>query len=308
MTSGRLARSHLFAPGDNAKLLSRVFQAGADAVVLDLEDAVAAGRKDEARRLVAEAIAAWREPGPLVSVRINGTGSRDWEADLEAVALPGLHLVRVAKTESAATLAAVAVRLDALEAARGIAAGTIGLVPTVESAAGVVHALELAHVPRVRAFAFGATDFLRDIGAPRGAGDTETLHARSHLVLVSRVAGLQPPIASVHTQIDDLEGLRRTTDAARLLGFFGRSCIHPRQVPIVNEAFTPSAGEIEEAKAVVDAAARGDATGTASLVLPGGQFVDRAVVDRARAVLALSEAIQAQAEAVHAQAHVGRTQ
>jgi citrate lyase subunit beta/citryl-CoA lyase len=291
----RLLRSHLFAPGDQARLLEKVFTAGADAVVLDLEDAVAADRKVVARELVAAALATRGDGGPAVAVRINSVDSGLWADDLDAIVQPHLDIVRVAKVDSRAELEQVAARIDALEAARGLPAGIIQVVPTIESAAGVFHAAAIAGAPRVRGFAFGATDYLRDLGAPREAGDPETLFARAQLVLVSRVFGLQPPIASVHTRIDDLEGLRCTSEAARLLGFFGRSCIHPRQVPVVHEVFSPSEAEVAEARAVVAAFAEAQAQSRASIALPGGQFVDRAVQRRASAVLALADALAAPA-------------
>lgn len=289
-----LARSHLFAPGDDPRLLGKVFEAGADAVVLDLEDAVAPARKADARRLVAEALARPRSlPGPLVEVRINAVDTGLWGDDLDAVVGPGLAMVRVAKAESAADLAEVAARIDALEVQRGLAPGSIALIPTIESAAGVLRAEAMAGVPRVWGFAFGATDFLRDIGAPPDAGDRALLHAQAHLVLVSRAAGLQAPIASVHTKLDDEEGLRRTTIEARELGFFGRSCIHPRQVPVVHEVFTPSPAEIASARAIATAWRAAVDRQAGRLALPDGQFLDRAVALRATALLALAEAVGA---------------
>jgi len=288
----RMCRSHLFAPGNNERLLAKVFDAGADAVVLDLEDAVAPDAKATARSLVAGVLPTRVDrPRPLVAVRINGLDTAWWRDDLAAVVVPGLHIIRIPKAESAAQLAAAAAVIADLEQARGIAAGTIVLVATIESAAGIMAAVDMARVPRLRSFAFGATDFVRDIGADPAAADLATLYARQHLVLVSRAAGIHPPIASVHTQVKDLDALRRTTDEARAIGFFGRSCIHPAQVPVVNEVFTPSPASVRAARALLDAWHDATARGIAAFTMPDGQFVDEAVVRRARAVVELADAL-----------------
>jgi len=215
-----------------------------------------------------------------------------WRDDLEAVVLPGLHVVRIPKAESAGQLRAVDEVLTRLEAERSLPAGAIGLVATIETAAGVMAAADLARAPRIQAFTFGAADFVRDIGADPASADLATLYARQHLVLVSRAARLEPPVAPVYTQVKDLDGLRRTTAEARAIGFFGRSCIHPSQVPVVNEAFTPRPEEIAAARAVLDCWQNALARGVAALTLPDGQFVDEAVARRARAVVALADALE----------------
>ncbi|MFO7693979.1 MAG: CoA ester lyase, partial [Vicinamibacterales bacterium] len=205
-----VCRSHLFAPGSNERVLGKVFDAGADAVVLDLEDAVAPDAKPEARRLVAATLSSRiNRPGPRVAVRINGVDTEWWRDDLEAVVRPGLHVIRVPKAESAEQIRAVEEIVTELEAARGIIAGAIGLVATIETAAGVMAAAEIARAPRIQAFTFGAADFLRDIGADPGSADLATLYARQHLVVVSRAARIDPPVAPVYTHVKDPEGLRR---------------------------------------------------------------------------------------------------
>lgn len=284
------ARSYLFAPGSSERLLSKVFDAGADAVVLDLEDAVAPSQKQMARRLVSEILMArQRQPDRAIYVRINSVASGLWREDIAAVIGPALSGIRLAKAESADEVCAVDEALSTAEARTGMADGLLRIVPTIESAAGVLAAGEMARGPRVEALAFGNTDFLRDIGAEADLMETQTLCARSQLVLVSRAAGIRPPIASVHIQIKDLDGLRTTSEAARRLGFFGRSCIHPAQIPIVNEVFTPTAAQVAEARATIEAFDRASASGSGAFALENGQFVDRAVVERARALVELFE-------------------
>jgi citrate lyase subunit beta / citryl-CoA lyase len=288
-----LARSYLFAPGDSERLLSKVFDAGADAVVLDLEDAVAPSQKEQARRTVSEVLMARQhEAGPAIYVRINSIGSGLWMEDIAAITGPGLTGIRLAKAESSNEVRAVDAALTTAEANAGMADGLLRIVPTIESAVGVLAAGEMARADRVEALAFGNTDFLRDIGAESDLMETQTLYARSQLVLVSRAAGIKPPIASVHTKIKDLDGLRITSEAARCLGFFGRSCIHPAQIPVVNEVFTPASAQVAEARAIIEAFDRAAATGSGSFALENGQFVDRAVVERARALVELAEGLQ----------------
>ena len=290
----RLARSYLFAPGSHERLLEKVFGAGADAVVIDLEDAVAPEHKTLARQQVSAVLTARGRVagGPLVFVRINGVQSGLWRDDLDAVVCAGLDGVRVARTESPEELAEVDAELSRLERARDFESGTLSIIPSIESAAGVHGAARIATGPRVRALAFGSTDFLRDIGGAPGPDDHETLHARSHLVLVSRMAAIQPPIMSVFTRLVDLDGLRISSDAGRRLGFFGRSCIHPSQVPIVHQVFTPSSAGLTEARMVVAAADSPENRGGQVLTLPDGQLVDRVVVLRARAILDLNAALE----------------
>lgn len=290
-----LARSYLFAPGSHERLVRRAFSGGADAVVIDLEDAVAYEHKALARGVVAKALAERRRvpDGPLVYVRINSVPSGLWEADLDSVVGPWLDGVRVAHTNSRAELEAVNRELSRLERDRGLAPGSIGVVASVETAQAVEHAAEIARAPRVGALAFGGTDYLRDVGGAADAEEQGTLLARSHLVVVSRSAGILPPIASVHPSLPDLDGLRRTSDAARRLGFFGRSCLHPAQIPVIHEAFTPTATEVGEARTLVDAFERQAGAGDAAVLLSDGQLVERGVVDRARALLALVERLAA---------------
>ncbi len=256
-------RSYLFAPGHNQKLLRRVFESGADAVILDLEDAVPPAAKQRAREMVAEVLArrsAW--------VRINAVRTDDAAADIDAVADRAAG-IRIPKVESPEDVEWVVHR----------AAGR-PLICAIESARGILAAEEIALVPGVRHLSLGGVDLRRDIGA--GEGSLQTLYARSHLVVASVAAGLEPPIDSVYARLDDDQGLREHAEFAGSLGFFGKSAIHPRQVDIINEVFTPSHEQLAWARAVVDAF---EAAGGEAVKLPDGEFVDLPVADRARRVL-----------------------
>jgi citrate lyase subunit beta/citryl-CoA lyase len=260
-------RSYLFAPGHNEKLLSRVFAAGADAVMLDLEDAVPAQAKHLARVMVATALAdnpAW--------VRINAVGTPWCEADLDAVAELAIG-IRIPKTESADDVRWVTRRAPGKP-----------VICAIESARGVLAAHEIAAVPGVRQLAMGGVDLQRDLNADNG--NPQTLYIRSHLVLTSRAAGIDPPIDSVYPRLDDEHGLEDQAQFARSLGFFGKSAIHPRQLAAIHAVFTPSAPDIEWARAVLVAF---DAAGGEALRMPTGEFIDLPVAERARHLLQIAE-------------------
>jgi citrate lyase subunit beta/citryl-CoA lyase len=252
-----LLRSYLFAPGNNEKLLQKVFAAGADAVVLDLEDAVPPPEKVDARRKVAAILEERPSPSePPAYVRINSIESRLWKEDLAATVGPRLRGVRIPKTESADTVRRIEEEISEREAKGGLAPGGIDVVCTIESARGILAGMEIAACGRVANLTFGAADFTQDIGADPGDEGLETLVPRTQLVLVSRAADIDPPIAAVYTLIADHEGLRRCCEADRRLGIFGRSVIHPKQIPIVHEVFTPSQEAVARARNIVETRAR----------------------------------------------------
>ena len=250
-------------PGHNEKLLSKAFEAGADAVLLDLEDAVPAQLKDRARELVAEVCS-----GRPSWVRVNKPLTETCHRDLEALVGVAAGL-RLPKVESIADVAWVA------ERAPGVA-----LNCTIESARGLLAAFEIAACPACASLAYGGVDFAVDLGI--AGGEQETLFARSFLVVASRAAGKPSPSDGVHTLIDDDDGLRKETEAARRLGFFGKSAIHPRQVPIINQVFSSTPEELAWADRVLSAF---EASGGAATRLPDGEFVDIAVAARARQLL-----------------------
>lgn len=286
-----LHRSYLYAPGSRPDVMRKAFGSGADAVVLDLEDAVPAGVQAQARSNVAALLdeVALGDPGgpthPDIHVRINRDGAGYAVADVDAVVRPGLDAIRLPKVESVEAVREVADHLERLERERALAVGCVRLYLAVESALGVLaSAGTLTASPRVARAAIGIADLLADLGA---AGDDElaTLHARSELVLRSRAADVGPPIDSVHTELDDDEGLRAGARRARALGFHGKSVIHPRQLAAVHEVFTPSDDELRDAERIVAALDASERRGEGAVALDG-RFVDAAVAARARGVLA----------------------
>lgn len=285
-----LHRSYLYAPGSSSKVMRQALQAGADAVIFDLEDAVPPNQKDDARRRVAEMLdelgsSATSSARSEVHVRINRHGDCFDINDLDAVVRPAVKGIRLPKVETAMAVTEAVREIERLEATRNIAPNQVQLYPTVESARGLFNALDVARAsPRVARLAFGATDFLADIGA-QGDDDLATLHPRCELVVVSRVAGIGPPIDSVYTALEDERGLQREATRARSLGFFGKSIIHPRQLRVVHEAFTPTLEEVARARALIDAVETSVRRGGSGAASVEGQFVDKAVVLRARRIL-----------------------
>lgn len=259
-------RSYLFAPGHNSKLLDRVFRAGADAVMLDLEDAVPPDAKALARSMVAEVLI-----GQRAWVRVNAARTAWCEADLEAVGDLAMG-IRIPKVESAAEVEWVIARAPGKP-----------VICAIESARGVLAAQEIAAVPGVRFLAMGGVDLQRDLNTT--GGNLQTLYARSHLVLASRAAGIEPPIDSVFPLLNDAGGLHDQVEFARSLGFFGKSAIHPKQLPTLHQVFTPTAREIEWAQAVLAGFA---AAGGGGFALASGEFVDLPVADRARRLLEIA--------------------
>ena len=271
-----LARSALYVPGDAEDKLERILERGADEIIIDLEDAVAPKEKDRAR----DTARIWLHDLPVLDnvgvwVRVNPGPLRD--LDVRAVAgAPALTGFMVAKTETVDELLA----LDKLLASLG---STAGVVPLLESARAVLRAGDLARAPRVQRLQIGEADLRADVGITPGPDERELLYARSHVVMASAAAGIHPPIAPVSTNFRDLEAFRASTlDLARL-GFVGRACIHPAQVEVANDVFTPTAEEVEAARRLIG---RWEFAGAGVAVDDDGRFVDEAVVRQARLVLA----------------------
>nr|WP_314623291.1 CoA ester lyase [uncultured Noviherbaspirillum sp.] len=256
-------RSYLFVPGDRPERYAKALAAGADAVIVDLEDAVAPAAKDAARA----ALRAWLGPQQAVLVRVNSADTPWFAEDMALAGLPGVAGIVLPKAE----------RPD--DIARLMQAGARSVLPLIESALGFHHALELARQPGVERLLFGSIDFSVDLGMTE---DDETLrYFRSQLVLVSRLAGILPPVDGVTTTLDDIDRITGDTRRARRHGFGGKLCIHPRQVAPVNEAFAPSAEEAAWAVRVLQAVENTDGAAVAL----DGKMVDRPVMLQAQAIV-----------------------
>lgn len=275
----------LFAPANDATQVERALRhAGADAAILDLEDTVPPADKTRARRLAREAADGPRRT--KVYVRVNGVATPWFPGDLDAVVAAGLDGVVLPKTSGAADIQAADTRLARLESERGLAAGSIDLVPLIETARGIVALPEIAAcgIVRVRRLSLGSVDLSLDVGFTATAEETELLVVRTQLVLWSRAAELEPPIDTVYLDLQDAAGFENSCRRARALGFQGRLCAHPNQVPPANRIFAPTPEEVAWAKDVVAAFREAEAEGRAAIEVRG-QFVDYPVVRRAERLL-----------------------
>lgn len=284
-------RSMLFAPGDRLDLITKAAVSAADAVIVDLEDAVATSAKDAARAN----LAARPDSAPPFFVRVNGFGSEAIWKDLVAAVEAGAEGVILPKAGSRAAMLKACGALSGLEVAAGRAEGSITLIPMIETAKGVLNAVEiLGACRRVQAVMFGSGeqgDLVADLGVewePTGSG---LAHARSRVLLAARASGIPHPIDGVFMNYRDQEALRTESQLARRLGYVAKLAIHPAQVGVINEVFTPTPEEVARHRAVLEAFDRAEAEGTASVAVDG-RMVDRAVARTARSVLARAHAAE----------------
>ncbi|NMF88566.1 HpcH/HpaI aldolase/citrate lyase family protein [Aromatoleum petrolei] len=258
-------RSYLFVPANRPERIGKAFAAGADAVIADLEDAVAPDLKAAARDALANALSA---PAPVL-VRVNGADTPWFEDDLAACAAPGVAGIVLPKAERTQDVDCITERLGA----------DMPVLALIETARGMADAEAIAACPAVRRLLFGSIDFQVDLGIE--GGGTELLFFRSRLVLVSRLAGLDGPVDGVTVGFDDPATTRADAQRARREGFAGKLCVHPKQIAAVNAAFSPGAEEIAWAERVVAAAA---AAGGDAVALDG-KMIDKPVLAKAERIL-----------------------
>lgn len=280
----RLRRSRLYLPGNEPKFFINAGLHEPDGVILDLEDSVAPAEKDAARCLVREALRAVDFRGAERMVRIN-QGQLGLE-DLDWVVPHGVHLILIPKVEEPAQVAAVDERIAEVARRCGRTEPVL-LMPIVESAKGAWLAYDIAEAsPRVVALAIGLEDYTADIGAARTLEGRESFWARSQVVNGARAAGVQP-IDTVFSDVADMDGLRASVREAKAMGFVGKGCIHPRQIPVVHEALAPDAAEIAKAQQIVLAFEEAQRQGLGVVSL-GTKMIDPPVVKRAQAALAMA--------------------
>lgn len=278
----------LFVPGSDPAKLARIPTLPGGALLLDLEDGVAAGAKAAAREGVAAALAEHGADRPLW-VRVNPFGSGLLYDDLDVVTVAGLGGVNLPKVESAHEVQCVDWLLEALERRRGLPPGRVRLLATIETGRGMERASEIAAAtPRLVGLCFGAADFSRDLGLdwppPDGRLSFTVMQAKAALVQASAAAGLEPPHDGASAEFRDLERLRAEARAARELGFGGKHAIHPAQVPVIEEVFRPSREQLAWAAEVVAAYDEHAGQGKGAFAL-NGVMVDAPVAARARQLL-----------------------
>lgn len=262
-------RSALFVPATRPERIAKAMNSGADAIIVDLEDAVGKDHKDSARETLRTALANPPDGPAALLVRINATGTPWFKDDLAACAgLPAVAGLILAKAETSADLQ------------RAAAAGK-PLWPLLESARGFLNLAEIATSPAVERLVFGALDAALDLNLENGDGARTVLDTlRGQLILHSRAAGLAPPLESVVPEFRDTGPVRRTAQRARQMGFAGMLCIHPAQLPAIHEAFGVDEAQRQWARKVLEAAAEQP--------LPfqfDGEMVDEPVITRARRLL-----------------------
>lgn len=269
-------QSYLFVPGSRPERFDRALASGADAVIVDLEDAVEPSAKDAAR----EAIANWVSRRHPVLVRINGRATPWFEKDAKLGALDGVAGIVLPKAECA----------EDVTAAIAIARRRVPVYPLIESAQGMWNAMAIAKAPYVTRLMFGTLDFIAEMGMP---DDGEPLnHYRSQLALISRVAGIDAPVDGVTPDIHDLARIERDALNGKRLGFGAKLCIHPKQIEAVHRCYRPGEPELAWAARVVDAASKADA----GAITVDGKMVDRPVMLRAQRILAMAATLKRQPE------------
>jgi citrate lyase subunit beta / citryl-CoA lyase len=280
------ARSYLFVPGDQARKLQHALTSGADAIIADLEDAVAPAAKANARRTVAD----WLATQPTrdqreLWVRVNAA-ARLLADDVHAVVGPAVTGICLPKTHTPEQVRRLDELLGAAERQANLAEGSIKVVPLLESAAGLLSARAIAEQPRVRQLGLGELDLCAEVGIEPSADERELLSIRVQVVLASAAAGLAPPIGPISTDFRDVAALRHSTDALRRVGFGSRWAIHPAQVPVINQAFMPTPEQLEAARRLVERYDGALDQGVGVYVDEDGHMVDEAVVRGARRILA----------------------
>ncbi len=286
-------RSMLFVPGNNYRAIIKTPELGCDAIIYDMEDAVPVDEKETARIFVKDAVKIERPEWQSVFVRVNSSDTGFMEDDLSAVVQRGLTGIMLPKSESGRDIVELDGRLSKLEEEREIQ-DTIKIIPLIESPKGIINAHEIATASsRNVAIAFGAGDYYRMLGRSYfrfSDEQTELLFARSNIVNAAKAAGIKAIDTPFFGLLTDREGLLRESKMAWQLGFDGKLIIHPNQIEVVNEVFSPSEKDIEYAKEVVEAYEEAKASGLGVTTL-GGRMIDYATYIQAKDILSMAESI-----------------
>jgi len=284
-------RSFLFAPGNHPRRTEKALTLGADAVILDLEDACPAAEKVATRPVVVAALQPSRTC--LGYIRVNPISTAFGHRDIESAVRRGVDGLVAPKIETADELKTVDWLMYQIEREQGLTPGAIDLIPIIETGLGVRNVDAIARAgTRARRLMFGAGDFTLDMDLAWSADEAEFAPYRSAIMLASRAAGLEAPIDTVWVDLRNAEGFARSAAAARAMGFQGKLCIHPDQVPVVNAAFTPGAAQVARARRIIEAFEAAEAAGSAAIQLDG-QFIDYPFLYQAQRLLAVIARIEA---------------
>ncbi|WP_033379707.1 HpcH/HpaI aldolase/citrate lyase family protein [Paraburkholderia caledonica] len=286
----QLLRSLLYVPADNPRRVEKALNSGADAAILDLEDAVAISKKPEARANLRELLSGPRPT--LAYVRVNSMATEFCLDDIEAAIAAGADGISLPKVENARDLFAIDWLMSQLERRFGVDVDKVDLLPVVESGLGVINAPEsLKGVRRVKRAGLGVGDLALELNLILSPDQNEARPYRAQLVVASNAAGLDAPLDTVYLDLNNLDGLRASCIESCRIGFQGRRIIHPSQVEIVNEVYSPSPEEIARAERIINEFTEAEKGGLASMRV-GEVFVDYPIAEKARKILAKRDAIE----------------
>ncbi|HEP2846624.1 TPA: citrate (pro-3S)-lyase subunit beta [Streptococcus pyogenes] len=284
----RLRRTMMFVPGANAAMLRDAPLFGADSIMFDLEDSVSLKEKDTSRALVHFALKTFDYSSVETVVRVNGLDSCG-ALDIEAVVLAGVNVIRLPKTETAQDIVDVEAVIERVERENSIEVGRTRMMAAIESAEGVLNAREIAKASkRLIGIALGAEDYVTNMKTRRYPDGQELFFARSMILHAARAAGIAA-IDTVYSDVNNTEGFQNEVRMIKQLGFDGKSVINPRQIPLVNEIYTPTEKEIDHSKQVIWAIREAESKGSGVISL-NGKMVDKPIVERAECVIALATA------------------
>lgn len=287
-------RTALFVPGNQPDRIDKAIRTQADAVIIDLEDAVPLTQKEQARHIVREKLLQYIDK--RVMVRINALDSTFLQADLEEVIVEGLSCAVVPKVESAAHIESIDTLLREQEGKKGLRPGSVKIIPIIESAMAIENAFRIASAKpefdRIFTLAFGAADFGADMGLQISKTGEELFYPRARLAIACRAGGIEPPLDTPYMiDLKDFDALEADIQRAKQLGFQGKLCIHPNQLEIANRMFSPTENEIQFARKVIRVFEEAEAKGTGAIQLEG-KFIDYPVVERSKRILRLANAIE----------------
>ena len=280
----KLRRSMLFVPGSNAAMISNTFIYKPDAIMFDLEDAVALKEKDSARILVAHALQHPLYQEIETVVRVNPLDSEFGLADLNAVVRAGVDVVRMPKTETAQDVIDMDREITEIEKVCGREVGSTKMLAAIESPLGITQANQIATASkRLIGIALGAEDYVRNLKTERSPEGIELLFARCSILQAARAAGIQA-FDTVYSNANNEEGFLAEAALIKQLGFDGNSLINPRQIELLHNLFAPTQKDVDQARRIIDAAEEAERNGLGVVSL-NGKMIDAPIIDRAKLVL-----------------------
>lgn len=285
----KLRRTMLFCPASEPKMFYNTPVYHPDCIIFDLEDAVAYAEKDSARDLLCEAVKTLDFKDIEIFVRINPLYTAFGETDVREVVKAGVRNIRLPMCETAEDVKKLEALLAEVEKENNIDVGAVKIQCAIETPKGVLNALAIATAsPRVVAISFGAEDYTRTLGVDRTKTAKELTYARSYIVLAASVANVDA-IDTVWADVSDIEGFRAEVQEAKILGFSGKSCVHPAQVKEVHKIFTPSQEEVEKSLRIIRAAKEAEEKGI-GVIAVDGKMVDVPVIQKAERIISLAKA------------------